>query len=108
MDAIKPCGRAFGNSPDVGLGPRLASAWRLARRRSALSCRTPSDATAGARRRRGRRTWLWAPIILALAAATAQAAEAPIVPGVYDELLLGYAPATHTLTGYFHSETGGG
>ena len=70
--------------------------------------RGQSSLTTRARCVRGQQASLWAPFILAFVAVTAHAAETPIAPGVYDELLLGYAPATHVLTGYFHSETAAG
>ena len=38
----------------------------------------------------------------------ARAAAPAIQPGVYDELLIGYAPSTKVVTGYFSSETGAG
>lgn len=55
-----------------------------------------------------------APWVLGLCAVSASASptaaaavEAP-PPGVYGQLLIGYAPAKGQVTGYFHDETGGG
>ena len=57
-----------------------------------------------------RRTWLAAMAITwtAITAVPAWADPAGIQPGVYDELLIGYDASSRTLSGYFHSETGGG
>jgi hypothetical protein len=47
--------------------------------------------------------------LLALVTAMGVAdASAAVRPGVYDALILGYTPATQTLTGYFSSSTGAG
>lgn len=51
---------------------------------------------------------LHALLVLVVASAAASDAAAAIRPGVYDELMLGYAPVSRTLTGYFSSSTGAG
>jgi hypothetical protein len=45
---------------------------------------------------------------LVLAAAPAHANDTGIASGVYDELLIGYDPATRAVSGYYSSETGEG
>jgi hypothetical protein len=45
-------------------------------------------------------------LLAALLAAPGQAADAPLQGGVYADLMLGYDPATKTVTGYYDSGTG--
>jgi hypothetical protein len=47
-------------------------------------------------------------LIAGFLAAATQALAGALQPGVYDELLIGYAPATGVVSGYFQTETGGG